>query len=177
MAFTVTESHAVNTLLVWLLGDPGRPAWRPPVPPGEAMEAAELLAGRAYKTLSAGIDPARVRKLWFGRAGSAKVMNTIKQEMTPERQQMVDERVCRVLLSLPERPAESAGEEALIDAYMADEWACLEVAAMIVAPAYGLDGADPDVIEPLKRAAHQAMKVTCERLIRFGLRGPRTTDH
>lgn len=80
-----------------------------------------------------------------------------------ERRAMVDDRVCRILLALPPRDA-SAGEEALVVQYLADEWACLEVAAAVVAPIYGLDGTDPAVGDRLKHAAHAAIKAECLRI-------------
>jgi len=83
------------------------------------------------------------------------------------RQEMVDERVCRILEALPPRD-ESMGEDDLIAAYLADEWACLEVAAVVIAPMFGLDARDPAVIERLKRAAHGALKAECRRIGREG---------
>jgi hypothetical protein len=80
------------------------------------------------------------------------------------KQRMVDERVCRILQALePCDPA--AGEEAVILHFLADEWAALEVAAIIVAPVYGLDGTDPAVGERLKQAAHAALKAECLRIL------------
>jgi hypothetical protein len=81
------------------------------------------------------------------------------------RLQMVDERVCLILAALPSKDlAMAAGEDDLIASYLADEWACLEVSAVVVAPLYGLDAEDPDVIERLKQAAHAALKAECERI-------------
>ena len=83
------------------------------------------------------------------------------------RKEMVDERVCRILAALAP-PDESAGEDALIASYLADEWACLEVAAVVVAPMFGLDAQHPPVIERLKQAAHAALKAECERIAEEG---------
>ena len=78
------------------------------------------------------------------------------------RQDMVDERACRILESLPPRD-ESMAEGVLLAHYLADEWACLEVAAVVVAPLYGLDPTRPAVVERLQQAAHAALKAECER--------------
>src|SRR6185503_60715 len=79
------------------------------------------------------------------------------------RRAMVDERVVRILTALPERDA-SMAEGMLICHYLADEWACLEVAAVVVAPVYGLDGTDRAVCDRLKREAHEAIKAECRRI-------------
>ena len=79
------------------------------------------------------------------------------------RQDMVDERVCRILEALPPRD-ESMAEGVLLAHYLADEWACLEVAAVVVAPMYGLDPRDPAIVERLKQAAHAALKAECRRI-------------
>ena len=62
MALTITEAHAVNQLLDYLLRQRG---------PGgnfitrhDAQKAAELLAGHAHKTLMTGLRPADVAAAW-----------------------------------------------------------------------------------------------------------------
>ncbi len=65
MAFTVTDSCAVNALLSYLLGTaPGSPPEREGVPCERAREAAAHLARRARKTLGAGWYDDAVRKAW-----------------------------------------------------------------------------------------------------------------
>lgn len=80
-----------------------------------------------------------------------------------QKRAMVDERVCRIVQALPPRDG-SLDDESLIAHYLADEWACLEVAARVLAPAYGLDPMDEDLIVRLQRAAHEAIKAACERM-------------
>jgi hypothetical protein len=76
---------------------------------------------------------------------------------------MVDERVCRILRALPPRD-ESMGADALIFAFLADEWACLDIAARVLLPAFGLDPEDDALAVRLQRAAHEAMKAECRRI-------------
>jgi hypothetical protein len=84
--------------------------------------------------------------------------------LTDERRQaMVDERVCRIVQALPPRD-EGLDADALIAEYLADEWACLEVAARVVAPAFGLDAMDDPAVVRIQRAAHEAMKAECRRI-------------
>jgi hypothetical protein len=85
------------------------------------------------------------------------------------RQEMVDERVCRILTALPPRDESRDDEYDLIAAYLADEWACLEVAAVVIAPMFGLEPRDPAVIERLKQAGHAALKDECERIAEEGM--------
>jgi hypothetical protein len=80
-----------------------------------------------------------------------------------KRREMVDERVVRLLQALPPRDR-SMGKGMFICHYLADEWACLEAAAFVVAPVYGLDATDPVVCDRLKRAAHEAIKAECRRM-------------
>jgi hypothetical protein len=83
-----------------------------------------------------------------------------------EKRELVDERVCRIVAAL-HRPDPSADDEALITGFLADEWACLEVAARVLAPAFGLDALDDATIVRLQRAAHEVLKAEC-RWIRDG---------
>jgi hypothetical protein len=62
MAFSVRESIHVNTLLLWLLGQTNASGRR--VLDGEARQAAESLAEKAYFTLSAGLTGTKVDILW-----------------------------------------------------------------------------------------------------------------
>lgn len=78
------------------------------------------------------------------------------------RREMVDRRVIAILEALPPRD-ESMEDEALIAEYLADEWACLEVAARVIAPAFGLDALDERLIVRLQRAMHAALKAECLR--------------
>jgi hypothetical protein len=58
----VGESIQLNTLLLYLLGDPGGRAELPTA--GEALESAVWLADAANAPLGAGLRGARVRSLW-----------------------------------------------------------------------------------------------------------------
>lgn len=80
-----------------------------------------------------------------------------------QRQEMVDQRVIAILQALPPRD-ESMADEALVEHYLADEWACLEVAARVIAPAFGLEAMDDRLIVRLQRAAHEALKAECLRM-------------
>lgn len=82
-----------------------------------------------------------------------------------QRREMVDERVCRILDALPARDS-SMDQDTIIAHYLADEWACLEVAAVVIAPLFLLDATRPEVCVRLQRAAHDALKAECERIIR-----------
>jgi hypothetical protein len=78
--------------------------------------------------------------------------------MTPKQKEMVDERVCAILRSLMERGSPRSLEDGL-----ADEWACLQVAAGLIAPIYGLNPRNEDLLVRLQRAAHRALKAECSR--------------
>lgn len=79
--------------------------------------------------------------------------------MTPQQQEMVDERTCRILEAL-----QQCGDREQPEDFLADEWACLEVAAIVVAPLYDLDPRDERIRIRLQRAAHAALKAECTRL-------------
>lgn len=65
MAFTITEAHDYNTLLDWILGirRPGSTMTDEELAT-EAQAAAERLADKAFKSLSAGLDGRRVKEAW-----------------------------------------------------------------------------------------------------------------
>ena len=63
MPLSVTESHAVNELLDWIMS--GRSATTGErIPDDTAREAASILAASAYKALSAGADRRDVDQRW-----------------------------------------------------------------------------------------------------------------
>jgi hypothetical protein len=59
----VTESCMVNELLAWLLQLEGLPGSRP-VAESRAKVCAQYLAGRAHRTLSAGVTDRKVFDEW-----------------------------------------------------------------------------------------------------------------
>lgn len=56
---TIAESNAVNTVLKWIMGQPGPTGSQ--VTDEAATKAAQLLATKAYKALMAGLTPGDVR--------------------------------------------------------------------------------------------------------------------
>lgn len=65
MALTMTEAHAVNTLLQWLIGErPDRLDMTSAPTSEDACDAAALLADHAHKTLMAGWTRQGVENLW-----------------------------------------------------------------------------------------------------------------
>lgn len=78
--------------------------------------------------------------------------------MTEEQTDKVDERVARIFKALARCKHDDTED------YLADEWAALQVAAVVVAPLYGLDARDEALLVRLQRTAHEALKAECERL-------------
>jgi hypothetical protein len=64
MAINNTEANALMKVLRYFLEQNGKPG---PVTEEVAREAAELLIGKAYKTLHAGLAPEQVYELWANR--------------------------------------------------------------------------------------------------------------
>lgn len=107
MALTIGESHAVFDLLGFLLAAPGPTG---PVPSGRALEAAVLLAGKARKTLAAGLPEEKVRDLW----------PLLEQHLSTDPQP--DEAACHLCGCTSEAAGEAVHVELAAPRALAEQW-------------------------------------------------------
>jgi hypothetical protein len=84
---TNAEANAVNTLLRWAMSQ-NRP-YHGPVSDVEATEAAQHLAAKAYKTLSAGLRPDEVT---LDREVCAPAMHGVQMSLDVARRAQGDDR-------------------------------------------------------------------------------------